>query len=129
MNTVEGIAAILRTPMPGGEVMIGTPNPELFTAGMPITRDEERVGEVHSMWLDEDRVRWLGVLDAPEPGIRGIPVRDLVEARRLVGVPALTADTVGREGGVQVLDQWTATSMTLLDPRSAPWADLELHLR
>lgn len=129
MSTVEGVAAILRTPMPGGEVMVGTPNRELFTAGMPITLDERRVGEVNAMWLDVDRVRWIGVLDAPEPGIRGIPVRDLVAARKLVGVPALTADTLGREGGAQVLDQWTATSMTLLDPRSAPWTELELYLR
>lgn len=137
---VQGIAAVLHTPMRGRLVMFGAPGPFPVLARAPIVYRREQVGEVQALWIEEDRVHWIGTMDDPPLAFEppGSPVaialpepsaRDLVSARRLVGVPALTQARTEREHGYMVLEGWTVCRMELMTVQAAPWAGLELNMR
>lgn len=142
-RTVHGIAARLHTPMQGRPIQFGAPGPSPYPEGAPIDYQGARVGQVLAVWVEEDRVHWIGLLDPPpplkwvedpEPSI-AVPVPeptvpDMIDGAWLVGVPALTqARTERGEGGVTVLAGWTVACMQLLRPADAPWPGLTLNLR
>lgn len=139
-RTVHGIAAVLHTTMRGKPVRFAAPGPSPCLDGALIARCGVRVGEVHAVWVEGDRVHWIGRLDeerltwdeAPAPLAVPVPepsVRDLIEGGRLVGVPALTQARTEREEGCMALAGWAVTRMELMAPETAPWAGLELNLR
>lgn len=137
---VQGVAAVLHTPMRGKPVRFGAPGPFPCLAGAPIAYQRTRVGEVLALWVENDRVHWIGQLDVrpfilpehatdvrvplPEPS-----VRDMIDGAWLVGVPALTQARTEREDGCMVLVGWTVNRMQLLRPADAPWPGLTLNLR
>lgn len=142
-RTVQGVAARLHTPMQGKPVRFGAPAGRFpYVEGAPIAYQRTRVGEVLALWVEDDRVHWVGRLDPPpplewvedaEPSI-AVPmpeptVRDMIDGAWLVGVPALTGARTENEGACMVLVDWTVSRMQLLRPADAPWPGLTLNLR
>lgn len=139
-RTVQGVAAVLHTPMRGKPVKFGVPGPFPVYEGAPVMHQRARVGVVQALWVEEDRVHWIGLMDDPPLRYEDVPpemtiplpeptARDLVSASRLVGVPALTEARTEREGEFMVLVGWTVCRMELLTTEAAPWAGLTLSVR
>lgn len=141
IRTLLGIAAVLHQPMRGKPVMFGDPGRFPLDEDAPIVYRRARVGEVQALWIEADRVHWIGRLDEePFPYVEDLPadqripipepsMRHLISGGRLVGVPALTGARTERVDGCTALAGWTVSGMQLLTLDAAPWADLELNLR
>lgn len=136
---VQGIAAVLHKPMQGKPAMFGKTGRYPFVEDAPIVYRRNQVGAVQALWIEEDRVHWIGILDqeppAPSPPSERLTVniepmvREMIIGGQLVGVPALTGARAEREDGCMVLEGWTVSRMELLTPQAAPWPGLELNLR
>jgi hypothetical protein len=140
-DTIEGVAAVLYAPMADRAIQFGEPSPFPLADGAEIRLQRRRVGEVDTVWQEDDRVLWRGSLDAQEwPDITAdssqprVPfhepdVRALVAAQRLIGLPSvIQARTETRDGCVLVTD-WTVAGMELMTTTVAPWHGMELRLR
>lgn len=138
-RVVQGVAAVLHKPMQGKPAMFGKSGRFPFHEDAPIVYRKHRVGAVQALWIEGDRVQWIGILDqqapaaVPTPGRMTVDiepvVRELIGGGRLVGVPALTGARAEREDGCMVLEGWTVSRMELMDPQAAPWPDLTLTIR
>lgn len=136
---VQGIAAVLHTPMRGKPAMFGTSGRFPFNEDAPIVYRQTRVGAVQALWIEADRVHWIGILNQEPPALTPAlqrmtvdiepVVREMIGGGRLVGVPALTGARAEREDGCMVLEGWTVSRMELMTPQAAPWPGLELNLR
>lgn len=136
---VQGVAAVLHKQMQGKPAKFGAPGPLPCSEDAAIVYKRARVGEVQALWIEADRVHWIGILDQEPPALALAPkrltvdietvVRELIGGGRLVGVPALTGARAERENGCMVLEGWTVSRMELLTPEAAPWPGLELNLR
>lgn len=136
---VQGIAAVLHKPMQGKPAKFGAPGRLPCREDAEIVYRRARVGEVQALWVEGDRVHWIGILDqeppAPSPLLKRLTVniepvvREMILGGQLVGVPALTGARAEREDGCMVLEGWTVSRMELLTPQAAPWPGLELNLR
>lgn len=144
-RTVEGVAAILHTPMTRKPVIFGDPGPFPLYANAPVMYCGQDVGEVTTLRVEDDRLLWTGrlhppTLSAPDPvSPLAIPVPadrphvELVEwliaAERLVGIPAVVEASTRHDGAFTVMSGWTVLRIDLLPAKGRPWPQLELHLR
>ena len=121
IRRVEGVAAVLHTPMAGRGVRFGEPSLSPLAAGAEVRFRRSRVGEVVAVWQDGDRVLWRGDLDEPD-------VYALVDARRLIGMPSIVQARSETQHGGMVIHDWTVAGIDLMTTAVAPWPGMEISL-
>ncbi|MBC9729274.1 hypothetical protein [Streptomyces sp. TRM68367] len=139
-HTIEGILAVLHTPMRSKRIVFGTPSPLPLLADSPVLLHGQRVGRVTSLRLRGQHVHWTGRLDqqqiqwADEPAD---PIKvpfpepsaaELIAAGRLVGVPDIVQGAMNTRGTQTTLSDWAVASVTLLRAEASPWPELTLRL-
>lgn len=141
-QTLVGVAVLLHLPVKGTRTEFGQPSPWPMTSYTPVRYKNAVVGVVDEVWVDGDKVRWIGRLEepdlvfveSPDPQI-SIPlpepgVRDLIEAGRLVAAPSrVQGASIKGHGTRTVLDDWKLVGLDLMETQAAPWPGLELHVR
>ncbi|MGJ3558884.1 hypothetical protein ACR6C2_07855 [Streptomyces sp. INA 01156] len=139
-DMIEGVAAVLYTPMADRAVQFGEPSPFPLANGAEIRFQRCRVGEVDAVWREEDRVLWRGSLDAREwPDITAdssllrVPfhepdVCELVAARRLIALPSVIQARTETRDGCMLVSDWTVAGMELMTTVVAPWPGMELRI-
>lgn len=139
-DIVEGVAALLYTPMADKPVQFGEPYPHTLMDGAWIRMQRRRVGHVEEVWRDTDRILWRGRLyDPDEDAIRvdgthhqvayrrRPDVRPLIDDRRLIGMPALTQAITSRRDDGMLLTGWMISTIDLMTVAVAPWPGMELR--
>jgi hypothetical protein len=137
-DTIEGVTAVLYTPMADRAIQFGEPSLFPLVDGAEIRWRRARVGMVEAVWQDGDRVLWRGRLDEPAwPDVTAdssprIPflepdARPYIEARQLIGLPAVVQARTETRGGCMLVRDWTVAGMELLGAAVAPWPGMELH--
>lgn len=144
-RTVEGVAAVLHTPMALKPIIFGDPGPFPVHENAPVMYRGHDVGVVSTLRVEGDRVLWTGRLHPPELGSAdpesplAVPVPEyrpmvkrahgMIAAHRLVGIPALVEASTSLDRICTVLSGWTVARMELLPADGRPWPELELRLR